>query len=42
MAHLPTAELHARRAHATLDIIQEWHTMVGAEWYALMCPCYID
>ena len=42
MAHLPLAELHARRAHATLDIILEWHTMVGAEWYALMCPCYID
>ena len=42
MAHLPTAEIHARRGHATQDIIQEWEKMKGAEWYALMCPCYIE
>ena len=42
MAHLPSAEIQARRAHATEDIIQEWQTMQGAEWYALQCPCRPD
>ena len=42
MTHLPTAESHARRQHAIQDIIQEWTTMKGAEWYALQCPCCPD
>ena len=40
MAHLPSAEIQSRRQHATQDIIQEWQTMQGAEWYALQCPCH--
>ena len=42
MAHLPNAEIVARRGHASQDIIQEWQTMQGAEWYALQCPCRPD
>ena len=42
MAHLPQAEILARRQHATQDILQEWQTMQGAEWYALQCPCRLD
>ena len=42
MAHLPSAEIQARRQHATQDIIQEWTTMQGAEWYAVQCPCRPD
>ena len=39
MAHLSQAEILARREHATQDIIQEWQSMQGAEWYVLQCPC---
>ena len=42
MAHLPSAEITARREAATQDILSVWNTMQGAEWYALMCPCRID
>ena len=42
MAHLPQAEILARRQHASLDIVHEWETMQGAEWYALQCPCLTD
>ena len=31
MAHLPNAKIAARRQHAAQDIIQEWHTMQGAQ-----------
>ena len=42
MAHLPAAEIAARREAATLDILSVWNTMQGAEWYSLQCPCRID
>ena len=42
MAHLPNAEIQARRNHASQDIIQEWHKMQGSDWYALQCPCRPD
>ena len=42
MAHLPSAEIAARREAAKEDILSVWNTMQGAEWYALMCPCCID
>ena len=42
MAHLPTAEIEARRQHATQDIIQEWLPIQGTEWYAIQCPCRPD
>ena len=42
MAHLPSAEIAARRQAATQDIIEEWQTMQGSEWYAIQCPCRID
>ena len=42
MAHLPAAEIQARRGHATQHIIQEWEKVQGSNWYAIMCPCYIE
>ena len=42
MAHLPLAEIEARRQAASLDILSVWNYMQGAEWYALQCPCRID
>ena len=42
MAHSPNSEIEARRHHATQDILQEWQTMKGAEWYTLQCPCRPD
>ena len=42
MPHLPTAEINGIRQHATQDILQEWNTMQGAEWYVLQCPCHPD
>ena len=42
MAHLPAAEIQARRQHATTYIIEEWQNMQGAAWYAIQCPCRID
>ena len=42
MAHLPTAEIQARRQHATQDILQEWQAIQGLEWYAVQCPCRHD
>ena len=42
MAHVPPAEIEARRNAASLDIIEEWQAMQGQEWYGLQCPCRID
>ena len=42
MAHLPHAEILARRAAASQEIIEEWQTMQGSEVYIIMCPCRID
>ena len=42
MAHLPQAELIARRNAASQDIIAEWQQLKGQDWYALQCPCRID
>ena len=42
MAHLPTAEITARRQHATQDIMQEWTSNQGAEWYLVKYPCHPD
>ena len=42
MAHLPSAEIAARREAATQDIISVWNTIHRAEWYCLQCPCRID
>ena len=42
MAHLPSAEIAARREAAIQDLLSVWNTMQGAEWYALQCPCRID
>ena len=42
MAHLPAAEIAARREAATLDILRVWKTMQGANWYSLQCPCKLD
>ena len=42
MAHLPAAVINARRQHATQYIINEWETMIDADWYAIMCPCNIE
>ena len=42
MAHLPRAEIAARREAATQDILSIWNTMQGAKIYALQCPCKID
>ena len=37
MAHLPAAEIQARRGQATQHIIQQWEKVQGATWYAIMC-----
>ena len=42
MAHLPAAEIEARRNASSQDIIAMWQTIMGQEWYALQCPCKID
>ena len=39
MAHLPSAEIQARREAAMKDILDEWQ---GAEWVAIQCPCRND
>ena len=39
MAHLPPADIQARREAATQDILSEWQ---GAKWVAIQCPCRID
>jgi len=42
MAHLPNAEIEARRNAASQDIIKEWQANQGFELYAIQCPCRID
>ena len=42
MAHLPNAEIVARRTAATQDIISVWQGMQGHEWYVVQCPCRLD
>ena len=42
MAHLPGAEIAARREAATQDILSVWSQMLGAQIYSLQCPCCID
>ena len=42
MAHLPAAEIEARRNASSQDIIETWQTIKGQEWYALQCQCRID
>ncbi|CAL4078754.1 unnamed protein product [Meganyctiphanes norvegica] len=42
MAHLPANELANRRLEAFQDILDEWHTVQGNEWYAIQCPCRPD
>ena len=42
MAHLPSAEIAARREAAKQDILIVWNTMQGCEVYVLQCPCRID
>ena len=42
MAHLPSAEIAARREAAKQDILSVWETMKGSEVYILQCPCRID
>ena len=42
MAHLPAAEIAARRNAASQDIIAQWQLTQGQEWYAIQCPCRID
>ena len=42
MAHLPSAEVQARRQHATQEILSEWQGMEGQQWYSIQCPCRID
>ena len=42
MAHLPNAEIVARRTAAKQDIISVWQGMKGHEWYAIQCPCRPD
>ncbi|CAL4112029.1 unnamed protein product, partial [Meganyctiphanes norvegica] len=42
MAHLPSAELAARRQAAFQDILREWQPMQGSDWYAIQCPCRPD
>ena len=42
MAHLPHAEILARRAAASQEIVEEWQSNPGAEVYIIMCPCRID
>ena len=42
MAHLPHAEIVARRTAATQDIISVWQGIKGHEWYAIQCPCRPD
>ena len=39
MAHLPAAEIQARREAAMKDILEEWQ---GNESVAILCPCRID
>ena len=39
MAHLPAAEIQARREAAMKDILEEWQ---GNEEVAILCPCRID
>ena len=39
MAHLPQAEIQARRAAARQDILSQWEQNQGYDWYALSCPC---
>ncbi|CAL4105864.1 unnamed protein product, partial [Meganyctiphanes norvegica] len=42
MAHLPSAELAARRQAAFQDILREWQPMQGSDLYAIQCPCRPD
>ena len=42
MAHLPSAEIAARREAAKQDILSVWNNMQGCEVYVLQCPCRID
>ena len=42
MAHLPAAEVLARRNAASQDILAEWQLLKGQDWYAIQCPCRID
>ena len=42
MAHLPEAEIAARRETAKQDILRIWETMKGSEVYIIQCPCLID
>ena len=42
MAHLPAAEIDARRAAASTEILEGTAQYPGRKWYALLCPCNID
>ena len=42
MAHLHPAEIDARRANATIEILAGIAQYPGRTWYALVCPCNID
>ena len=42
MAHFPQAELNARHEAAKSDILSEWQSIQGAQWYAVQCPCRPD
>ena len=44
MAHLPHAEVLARRTSATQDILSVWQGegLQGCAWYAIHCPCMPD
>ena len=42
MAHLPIAEVDARRATATNEIIAGAAQKPGYLWYAIVCPCNIN
>ena len=37
--NLHNAEIVARRAVATEDIISVWQGMQGTQWYAIQCNC---
>ena len=42
MAHLPPAEIAARRIAISQDIVAEWSTKSGWDLYFLLCPCDLD
>ena len=42
MAHLPAAELEARKNAARQEVLAVWQGNQGQQWYALQCPCKVD